>query len=181
MEFVDTDFDSPPTQAEQSISKGYRVTDSIPMLVENILRDYAFGIPYVDLHRDATRVAFEIQTHLHAVASVRTVERIEMLRSIFYRNRRAYLIGRLFSGTHLLPFVLALMNTPEGIAVDAALLDEDDVSIVFSFTRSYFHVDTERPYDLVHFLKSIMPRKKSANCISRSGITNMAKPNCIAT
>jgi isocitrate dehydrogenase kinase/phosphatase len=48
------------------------------------------------------------------------------------------------------------------LALDAVLLDENDASIVFSFAHSYFHVDVERPYDLVRFLKSLMPRKRIA-------------------
>jgi isocitrate dehydrogenase kinase/phosphatase len=46
--------------------------------------------------------------------------------------------------------------------VDAVILSEDDVSVLFSFTRSYFHVDVKRPNELVSFLKSIMPRKRIA-------------------
>jgi isocitrate dehydrogenase kinase/phosphatase len=60
------------------------------------------------------------------------------------------------------PLVLALRNEPEGILVDAVLLTENEVSILFSFTRSYFHVDVARPYDLVRFLRRLMPRKRVA-------------------
>ncbi|MGH9577576.1 MAG: bifunctional isocitrate dehydrogenase kinase/phosphatase, partial [Terriglobales bacterium] len=35
-------------------------------------------------------------------------------------------------------------------------------SIVFSFTHSYFHVEVERPHEVIHFLKSIMPLKRVA-------------------
>ena len=72
-----------------------------------------------------------------------------------------YLVGRLFSGSHRIPLALALLHSPEGIVVDAVLLDENSVSILFSFAHSYFHVEVERPYDLVHFLKTIMPRKRT--------------------
>ena len=62
----------------------------------------------------------------------------------------------------MIPLVFALTN-PEGrIVVDAVLLDEDDVSQVFSFTRSYFHVGVAQPYETVRFLKSILPVKPLA-------------------
>jgi isocitrate dehydrogenase kinase/phosphatase len=48
------------------------------------------------------------------------------------------------------------------VVVDAVLLTENEVSILFSFTRSYFHVDVARPYDLVRFLRRLMPRKRIA-------------------
>ena len=46
------------------------------------------------------------------------------------------------------------------MVLDAVLLTENQVSILFSFARSYFHVDIDRPYDLVRFLRSLMPRKR---------------------
>jgi isocitrate dehydrogenase kinase/phosphatase len=42
------------------------------------------------------------------------------------------------------------------------LTDEDDISILFSFTRSHFHVDLGPPYRLVRTLKTLMPRKSIA-------------------
>ena len=84
-----------------------------------------------------------------------------MIKPAFYRGMGAYLVGRLFSGSHSIPLALALIHTPEGVVIDSALLDEDSVSILFSFAHSYFHVEVERPYDLVHFLKTMMPRKRT--------------------
>jgi isocitrate dehydrogenase kinase/phosphatase len=62
-----------------------------------------------------------------------------------------------------------LLNTPQGVIIDAVLLREREVSILFSFTRSYFHVDVERLYDLVRFLRSIMPRKRIAELYTAIG------------
>src|SRR5581483_1820488 len=54
------------------------------------------------------------------------------------------------------------LNGDAGITVDAILMDEDDISILFSFTRSHFHVDVEPPRPLVGYLKRLMPRKSLA-------------------
>jgi isocitrate dehydrogenase kinase/phosphatase len=86
-----------------------------------------------------------------------------------------YLVGRLFSGPHLIPLALALIHTPKGLIVDSVLLDEDAVSILFSFARSYFHVDVERPYDLVQFLHTIMPRKRMAELYISIGYNKHGK------
>src|SRR4029079_2743704 len=59
----------------------------------------------------------------------------------------------------VLPFVLALKNTESGVLIDAVMMDEASVSILFSFTRSYFHVDLPHVGQAVVFLKSILPRK----------------------
>ena len=57
------------------------------------------------------------------------------------------------------------------------MLDEDEVSIVFSFAHSYFHVEVERPYNLVHFLKSIIPLKRIAELYISTATTSMARPS----
>ena len=67
-----------------------------------------------------------------------------MLRPVFFRNKGAYVIGRARKGDRVVPLVLALANE-DGLAVDAVLSTEDEVSVVFSFARWYFHVDVASP------------------------------------
>lgn len=162
IEFVDTDFDKPPTQARHPAFVSYPPSDSLPALIERILADYSFGVPYENPARDAARVAEQVERELRAQGAPLFVNRLQVIPQVFYRGRRAYLVGRLLSGAHTLPFIVALQNDQAGIYVDAVLLTEDDVSILFSFTRSYFQVEIDRPYDLIQFLHSIMPRKRIA-------------------
>lgn len=162
IEFVDTDFETPPTRPKQPVYRVYHRRASIIELVNAILDDYRHQVPYDDQARDADLTASEIAAHLESIGSSPVVDRAEMLTPVFYRNKGAYLIGRLFSGPHRVPLAIALLNLPQGIVVDAVLMDEDDISIVFSFAHSYFHVEVERPYDLVQFLKTLMPRKRVA-------------------
>ena len=103
------------------------------------------------------------------------IDGIDMACSVFYRGMGAYLIGRMFSGATLVPLAIALVNTDDGIVVDGVLLNTDDVSILFSFTRSYFHVDVERPYDLIHFLKTILPHKRIAELYISTGFNKHGK------
>jgi isocitrate dehydrogenase kinase/phosphatase len=81
----------------------------------------------------------------------------------------------LYTGSRLIPLVLALLNTPQGIRIDAVLWQESDVSILFSFARSYFHVTVDRPYDLVRFLQSMMPRKRIAELYISLGYNKHGK------
>ncbi|OQY95383.1 MAG: bifunctional isocitrate dehydrogenase kinase/phosphatase [Chloroflexi bacterium UTCFX4] len=162
IEFVDTDFDAPPTHARAPILRGYAQASSTAALVEHILRDFAFGVPYQNVARDAARVAAQVEQELRALRAPLMITRAQIVTQIFYRGRRAYLVGKIYAGAHTLPLILTLQNEGQGIYVDAALLDEDDVSILFSFTRSYFFVEADRPYDLARFLQSLMPRKRVA-------------------
>jgi isocitrate dehydrogenase kinase/phosphatase len=102
--------------------------------------------------------------------------RIETLEGLFYRGQGAYLIGRLVrEGAPPLPMVLAFRHPPEGVALDAVLLDEDSVSILFSFTRSAFHVICPHPGATVGFLRTLLPHKLVGELYSAIGHFKHAK------
>lgn len=169
IEFVDTDFDAPPTEPHAPILRSYPQASSTAALVERLLADFAFDVPYRDSARDAKQVARVIEAELRERRAPLVITRAQIVTQIFYRGRRAYLVGRMYSGAHILPLILALQNDERGVYVDAVLIDEDDISILFSFTRSYFFVQAERPYDLVRFLQSLMPRKRIAELYTAIG------------
>jgi len=161
IEFVATDFETPPTRPRSSVYRSYGRLSSTAGLVAAILRDNTFTTPYADLPRDAELAAQRIDAQLEKLGALQSVDRLELIRAPFFRGMGAYLVGRLFSGSHRIPLALALIHSPDGLIVDAVLLDENSVSILFSFAHSYFHIAVDRPYDLVYFLKSIMPRKRT--------------------
>ncbi|HMT21951.1 MAG TPA: bifunctional isocitrate dehydrogenase kinase/phosphatase, partial [Promineifilum sp.] len=162
IEFVATDFETPPTRSRSPIYRVYSRRASTDELIAAILNDFHFEAPYRHAERDAQLAARRIEAELEHLGAPQIIDRVEIIRAPFFRGMGAYLIGRLFSGTHRIPIVLGLIHAPDGgIVVDAVLLDENSVSILFSFAHSYFHAEIERPYDMVHFLKSMMPRKRT--------------------
>jgi isocitrate dehydrogenase kinase/phosphatase len=175
IEFVDTCSRSQPVQISQPVYRSYTSPQTTAALIESILRDYDFGVAYEDLRRDAQLVSAKIEDHLNKALSSSTIQKTEMLNSVLFRGKGAYLVGRFFTASHNFPLVLALLNTPAGVLVDALLLEENEVSILFSFTRSYFHVDVRRPAELVSFLKSIMPRKRVAELYISIGYNKHGK------
>ena len=98
-----------------------------------------------------------------------------MLRPVFFRSKGAYLIGRVRRGDRTRPLVIALLNRDGRVTVDAVLADEDEASIVFSFTRSYFHVECPRPAALVAFLKALMPKKPVGELYTALGFNKHGK------
>jgi isocitrate dehydrogenase kinase/phosphatase len=159
VEFVDSDFDAPPTASPGSVQRCYERAE-LPALLAAILTELGFPAErYEDLPTAAAAAADRLEAELGG-----PVSRIEMAESIFFRGRSAYLVGSVFrAGDGLsLPLGLALLHGETGITLDALLTGEDDIAILFSFTRSYFRVDTPRPYELVRFLKALMPRKRLA-------------------
>jgi isocitrate dehydrogenase kinase/phosphatase len=175
IEFVDTCSRTQPVQIGHPVYRSYDSPRTTAALIETILSDYDFSMAYEDLRRDAQLVAAKIEDHLNTAGSSSVIRQAHMVTSVLYRGKGAYLVGRFFSDADQFALVLALLNTPGGIVVDAVLLHEDEVSILFSFTRSYFHVDVKRPAELVGFLKSIMPQKRIAELYISIGYNKHGK------
>ncbi len=169
VEFVATDFIKPPTRQSEAVFHRYERSQSTAALIEAILTDFRFQTLYKDIRRDAKLVAVEIEARLAGAGLAPEPGAVEMVRRAFFRGKGAYLVGRMECGTELVPLMLALRNVDGGVVVDAVLLEETAASILFSFTRAYFHVEVDRPYDLVQFLKSIMPRKPVAELYNAIG------------
>jgi isocitrate dehydrogenase kinase/phosphatase len=162
IEFVDSDFEPPRLDAAERLCRTYEPVGEIADLVERVLADFAWDVPYADMRGDAELAAGRIAAQLRAGGTEERLERAEIIRAPFFRRKGGYLLGRLFTASSAVPLALALLNTEQGIVVDAALTDEDDISILFSFTQSHFNVDLGPAHTLVRLLKELMPKKPVA-------------------
>jgi isocitrate dehydrogenase kinase/phosphatase len=128
-------------------------------VVRRLLEQFEWSVPYASLRRDAAIVGRVIAEAVDRMPGAEPVE-IDVVQSVFYRNKGAYLVGRVRRGDTVLPLVLPLLRAERGIVVDAVLLTSNEASIVFGFSWSYFRVAAGRPHELVEFLSSIMPLKR---------------------
>jgi isocitrate dehydrogenase kinase/phosphatase len=158
-EFVATDADPRPAWAGTPMHRSYPRRETTAALVRAILEDQAFAVPFRDLEGDARLAAAEIDAFLRAGDDPHPIDGIEMLKPVFYRGKGAYLVGRIRRGPAVSPFILPLLHLDGGVVLDAVLLTPHDASIVFSFTRSYFHVEVDRTGELIAFLRTILPQK----------------------
>ncbi|MHA7128299.1 bifunctional isocitrate dehydrogenase kinase/phosphatase [Algoriphagus namhaensis] len=129
-------------------------------IIRQILSDYHFDVPWMNQEED---VAFLIRSVKEVILSryrVAPSTKTQILKSVFYRNKAAYLIGRTFLGHKWMPFIIPIMNGPEGIFVDTLIFDPNMMSHLFSFTRSYFMVQAPIPSQVVGFLHAVIPHKK---------------------
>lgn len=155
-EFVDTDFEDPPAPATEDCWRALPWTeDLVPVALD--LMHQGFAVPWIDERADARRVAERIAALVEARGA--TVRSASALYEPFFRGKAAYVVARLVTDDEPIAVVLALRNGPRGLFVDAVVSEQADVSILFSFTRSYFHVATRRPWDVVAFLNTLLPRK----------------------
>ena len=161
-----------PVQTE-SVTRRIAWRGSLAALAGDVLDTGGFTA-WDDRERDCGLVAELIA----ATVDLATIQGAEMVDAVFFRNKGAYLVGRLLlaDGTRT-PLVLALLNEEgqAGVAVDAVLLTEDDVSVVFSYTRSYFSVAAESPRALVGFLREVLPHKPVADLYIAIGHHKRAK------
>jgi isocitrate dehydrogenase kinase/phosphatase len=175
IEFVDTDFNVPPKPSKVSVYRTFKTVGSISRLIRDIIAEHDFDSPFWNLEEDAELVAAEIESHLTSLGLSFSAARIEMLRYPFFRGVGAYLVGRILSDSRLVPLVISLLNDQQGIYVDGLLINEDQVSILFSFTRSYFQVEIDRPHDVVSFLKTLIPHKRVAEIYTSIGYNKHGK------
>lgn len=159
IEFVDSDFAFPPDYHQFNESRVYPSRPALEELIKQLLMDLELNVEFPDLPVYLRIISEEIRQHLQEKWKDTQFDHLEVLESLFYRNKAAYVIGRFVRGDQILPLVLPLIHNNRGVVVDAVLMAPSEASIVFSFTRSYFQVTTERPRNLVNFLKSLMPHK----------------------
>jgi isocitrate dehydrogenase kinase/phosphatase len=175
IEFVATDLDPLAHVTSTVTTNTYLNHGSLALLFEDLLGDVRFRSPWKDLDNSIHHVTTEVLTHLAARGEQRAVQRVEVIRPVFYQISRAYIVGRLIGRNFLVPLVIALKNSDGGMLVDAVMLAEGDVSIVFSFSRSYFHADLEHVAEAVVFLKSLMPQKPVSELFTVLGRARQGK------
>ncbi len=175
IEFVHTDFRSPPTLPKSAIHQSFAGQPSLADLMEPVIG--SFELPLTDAQRqqEARLAATEIQHRLTMLGKWGKIEAIDMIKPAFYRGEHAHFVGRMTILGHFVPLVLSFRHTEEGVCLAAVLVEEDDLSLLFSYTRSYFQVEVERPYELVRFIKTIIPRKPTAEIYISIGYNKHGK------
>ena len=168
--------DMPPSDTSK-IYHRYHLKSSFADLLEELLDDYAFSIPYEDKARDIDNIVAVVNKYLAPRFDL-TREGVEfqVLQHHFYRNKGAYIVGRIVSGDETMPFVLPILHSGQGsVYVDTVLFGSDKVSVLFSFTRSYFLVDASIPSQYVLFLQQLMPAKPISEIYSSMGYNKHGK------
>ncbi|QHJ11652.1 Isocitrate dehydrogenase kinase/phosphatase [Paraglaciecola mesophila] len=144
----------------------FDTSGTVRKMLEDIFNRYHFDIAFQDIQRDLKHLDAALRARLNT-AQLASVHTVEMLKSVFYRSKSAYLIGRICMPDETLPFVIPLSvttkDTPDKsnqIVVEALLTERQDLSVIFSFARSYFMADTQHPAEVVAFLHELLPHKK---------------------
>jgi len=174
IEFVDTDFDAPPTEHDAEPCRA-STGAALPDLISSALTDVDSG--FANHHwRDLDgAIAAAAERILSRIVPQKDAT-LEIFRGVFYRGRGAYLVGRITAGARAIPVAFCVRHPDEsGLTLDAVLMGEGDLSILFSYTRAYFRVAAPSPYDLVKWLRQLMPLKRAADLYNAIGFNRHAK------
>ena len=144
-------------------------------LLCSALRMPNFAVPFRDLDGDARRILARVEPTLYAAGEPPVVA-LDVIDAGFFRDRSAFVVGRwVRSDDSIVPFVVALLNGPQGIYADAVLLRVSDIHDLFSSALANFHVTTQLYYQTCVFLFSLMPRRPLGHQYSTIGFNHVGK------
>ena len=124
--------------------------------VVEVLTNCAFRAPFENSERDAALVTERLLAEWTRQIGAGYPRDLQMLEPLFFRDREAYLVGKLRAGARELPVVLALRHEERGITVDAVLAGREDMrNILFVSTRSTFNVRTGAYREVLQFLDTL--------------------------
>jgi isocitrate dehydrogenase kinase/phosphatase len=153
----------------------YPTADTMRETFLRIVNNFQLDRPFADLARDIGLVLEAVDAQLGDFR-MRANFQVQVLSSLFYRNKGAYLVGKIINGFTETPFALPIVHNDEGLLeIDAVLFGEDDLLLLFSFARAYFMVAMEVPSAYVQFLRSLMPRKPRSELYNALGLAKQGK------
>jgi isocitrate dehydrogenase kinase/phosphatase len=141
-----------------------------------IFLDFEWQRRFADLDRDVAFAIEAIREHLAEWPEPEPNFQIKVLASAFYRNKAAYVVGKMINGHQEYPFVVPVLHDESGrLVLDAILLQPLPISMLFSLSRAYFLVDMQVPSAYVHFLQSAMPTKPQSEIYTMLGLAKQGK------
>ena len=173
---VSTEYiESDEPEALPTYQAWYPDKNNLVDIIVRIVEHFNLACPFADLARDAEDILRNVRAQLDQ-SKLRANFQIQVLNSLFFRNKAAYIVGKVINGFVEIPFALPVLhNSKDQLVIDAALFGEDDFLMLFSFARAYFLVDMDIPSAYVQFLRSLMPRKPRAEIYNALGLAKQGK------
>lgn len=174
---LDQQFRNPSDDSYRQIVSELDSSTGLVNAIRQLLKHFKFRLPYEDLERDILSIHSVLQKIDASMLSIEHCH-IEFGRSLFFRNKAAYIVGRLVDDDQQrsIPFALAILNNEQGaLYVDAIILGEEQLSMLFGYARSYFMVDTDQPAYYVDYLCTLMPPKERFELFNAIGFIKHAK------
>ena len=153
----------------------YPAKDGLQYTLKRIVTNFQLACPFADIDRDVALVEARLRLMFGDVA-IEPNHQFQVLASLFYRNKGAYIVGKCINGNREFPFVVPILHNRKGdLVLDTVLFEAQYITLLFSFTRAYFMVDMEVPSAYVEFLASLMPNKPASEIYTSIGLQKIGK------
>lgn len=157
-------------QIEFTVTASGRASGSVPIRVQPIGDSLQRGIgellgdlPFAELIPDvdafARQICRELTPHFDSRRQSAAPQLVEVIDAPFYRGPTASIVGRMIGDGSITPFVIVFLHAADGLRIESVLLARSDISSLFGYTRSYFHVDLPVVSAAVSLLRTFMPGK----------------------
>jgi isocitrate dehydrogenase kinase/phosphatase len=162
--------DPPTYRSYYPLEKGLRHA-----LIDIVL-DFRLERRFSDFRRDLINVLGAFRERVPRPFRPEANHQIQVLSTLFFRDQTAYMVGRVVNGNHTYPFAVALKHAPDGLLyIDALLMDNIELALLFSANRSYFLVDMEVPSAYIAFLRAMLQDKTAAELYTMVGLQKAGK------
>jgi isocitrate dehydrogenase kinase/phosphatase len=154
----------------------YPKADGVRAALVDIVLDFALRTRFADFRRDLRNLLRAFRKRAPRPYRLEANHQIQMLSTLFYRDCTAYAVGRVVNGMSKVPFAVALKHDAHGrLYVDALLIDDKELALLFSANRSYFLVDMEVPSAYIDFLRVMLPDKTASELYTMVGLQKAGK------
>jgi isocitrate dehydrogenase kinase/phosphatase len=154
----------------------YPDAGSLTPVLRKIFGDIGLSRPFEDLERDLSFVERAIQELFPGEWTREPNFQVQVLSSLFFRNKAAYLVGRAVNGHVDTPFVIPILQNGRGaVYLDTLCVKPEHVGRIFSLAHANFMADMEVPSAYVSFLRSLMKSKRKAELYTLVGLQKQGK------
>ncbi len=154
----------------------YPLRDGLRAVLLQIRRDTGLSLPFHRWRRDCRWLLLALREAFARPLRLEPNHQIQVLSSLFFRNKRCYLIGRVVNGHLEKPFAVPIVHdSGGGLTLDACLLDSREIAPLFAFSRAYLMADMDAPAAWVDFLAALLPGKPKAELYTALGLQKHGK------
>jgi isocitrate dehydrogenase kinase/phosphatase len=154
----------------------YPLLHGLRQALIDVVLDFRLDCPFADFRRDLRNLLAALRARFPRPLALEANHQLQVLSSLFFRNRTAYVVGRVLNGYQVHPFVVAIKRDLEGkLFVEALLMEPEQIALLFSANRAYFLVDMEVPSAYVAFVRSMVPVRTEAELYTMVGLQKQGK------
>jgi len=168
-EFIDSD--KPSYHVYYPAKRGFRSS------IKQVLLDSGFNLPFENIERDVRNITQALIKQTFARPRRAHLNfQFQVISSVFYRNKAAYIVGRAINSNKAVPFAIPILHSGDSsIFCDAIIIGKQGLTRLFEFSYVYFMVDHPVPSSIVTFLRRLMPTRSKESFYSAIGFHKQGK------